>query len=294
MRVLLTGADGQVGWELQRQTPLGVTLDACGRQALDITDFSAVQRYFSQSLPEVVINCAAYTAVDRAESESERAFAINRDGAANLAQAVKEINAHFIHLSTDFIFNGRQSTPYTPDSTADPLSVYGQSKWQGEARVRDILGDNALILRTAWVYSSHGQNFVKTMLRLMRERSQLGVVVDQIGTPTWAATIATLIWRLLQQHKVLQGTLHVTDLGVASWYDFAVAIYQEGQRLGLLQREVVINPITTQDYPTAALRPAYSVLEKGDSWRLAAWQPPHWRDALIQMLSELAVPSVAS
>jgi len=285
VKVLITGSRGQLGWELQRGVPAGVDLIALDRDALDISNGTAVSRLVDQLRPDAIVNAAAYTAVDRAESEPALAHAVNADGAAHLARAARAVGAHLVQVSTDFVFDGRGSRPYPVDAAPAPLGVYGASKLQGEREVREYLGERALILRTAWVYSVHGNNFVKTMLRLMRERDELRVVADQVGTPTWACDLAAAIWQGLAHG--ITGTHHWTDAGVASWYDFAVAIAEESLALGLLDRQVPIRPIRSEEFPTAATRPAYSVLDKSSTWAALGMTASHWRQSLRRMLSEL-------
>ncbi len=285
MRVLLLGADGQVGRELRETAPVGMTLTAMGHEMLDITDDLALRQAMREVQPEAIINTAAYTAVDQAEQEPEAAFAINAIGPERLARIAQEQQIRLIHLSTDFVFDGRQSTPYRPDALPHPLGVYGASKREGERRVQEILGEEALIIRTAWVYSAFGQNFVKTMLRLMRERPSLEIVADQIGTPTWAKGLAAAIWTMLTLR--LTGVHHWTDAGVASWYDFAQAIQEEGLIRGLLQHPVALHPIPTALYPTAAVRPAFSVLDKTETWQAMGHTADHWRVALCNMLQRI-------
>lgn len=286
MKVLLTGAGGQLGWELQRTVPEGVAVVALGSRELDITDQEAVARVVADEGPAVIINAAAYTAVDRAEAESERAFLVNAQGPAHLARAAREGGARLIHLSTDFLFDGLQSTPYLPTDRPNPLGVYGQSKLAGEEQVLAIgKGADTAIIRTAWVYSSHGHNFVKTMLRLMAERDELGVICDQIGTPTWARNLAQVVWSAVVSG--LTGVHHCTDAGVASWYDFAMAIMEEAQAVGLLSRSPRVRPIPTSAYPLPARRPPYSVLDKSSLWQALALTPEHWRVSLRKMLKEM-------
>jgi len=285
MKILLTGANGQLGWELQRAKPEDCELTALSRDQLDITDLKLVTHSINSLKPDWIINAAAYTAVDKAESDFEGAYAINAEGAANLATATRAVGARLLHVSTDFIFDGNHHRPYLPEAEPRPLGVYGASKLAGEQKVREILDNDTFILRTAWVYSSHGNNFVKTMLRLMGERDALGVVEDQIGTPSWAAEIAKAIYLSIEHN--LRGVYHWTDTGAASWYDFSVAIYELGKEIGLLNNSVLINPIPTEDYPTPVVRPPYSVLNK-DSLRAAiGYTGQHWRNALRQMLMEL-------
>lgn len=291
MKVLIIGARGQLGWELQRTVPDGIPAPICmdvadeGETRLDITDAAAVEERIGTIAPDVIINSAAYTAVDAAEDNEALAFAINEAGAANLARAAKRSGCRIIHTSTDFVFDGQQTTPYAPDDAPNPLGVYGHSKLAGESAVLES-GANAAIIRTAWLYSAHGGNFVKTMLRLMREKDELGVVGDQRGSPTWARSLATAIWRLVERPQ-LQGIYHWCDAGVISWYDFAAGIQEEAVGLGMLDRAIPINAITTADYPTPAARPAYSALETtGTAAALDLKQTP-WREALREMLVEL-------
>lgn len=285
-KVLIAGSAGQLGWELQRSRPDTVELVAHDSNTLDITQRDTVMSCVQAFRPDVIINAAAYTAVDRAEQDVEVAYLVNREGAAHLAEAAVAGGARLIHVSTDFVFDGQQSTPYKPADTTHPVGVYGASKLAGEQRVLDIAQANATIIRTSWVYSVHGHNFVKTMLRLMGERDQLGVVCDQIGTPTWANGLARTLWQIAARGDIA-GVHHWTDLGVASWYDFAVAIQQEALVLGLLEREIPIRPIATSDYPTPARRPSYSVLDKHSLQQLAIGEGMHWRTALSAMLAEL-------
>jgi dTDP-4-dehydrorhamnose reductase len=285
VKVLITGANGQLGWELRRSAPDGVVLEAADRGSIDIAAPGLAARVAALA-PDLIINAAAYTAVDRAESEAQLAHAVNADGAAVLAAAARSVGARLLHVSTDFVFDGSASRPYAPDSPTSPLGVYGASKLRGEERVLEESAGDALILRTAWVYSAHGNNFVKTMLRLMRERERVGVVADQVGTPSWARLLAGALWDAALQPG-LRGILHWTDLGVASWYDFAVAIQEEACARGMLERAVPVEPIRTEDYPTPARRPAYSVLDKSATLQQLNAPRQHWRVALRGMLDDL-------
>jgi dTDP-4-dehydrorhamnose reductase len=199
---------------------------------------------------------------------------------------VRRTGARLVHLSTDFVFDGSSGRPYTPRDRPAPLGVYGRTKLASE-QVALGLGEQAVVVRTAWVYSRHGQNFVRTMLQLMREQDGVGVVSDQVGTPTWARSLAEALWAVAGLPS-LHGVLHWTDAGVASWYDFAVAIQEEALAAGLLERAVPVRPLSSREYPTAARRPAYSVLSKGESWAVLGFTPPHWRVNLRLMLQELA------
>ncbi len=287
MRVLITGAGGQLGRELLQCVPPGIEVTAHDQAGLDITDEEAVFAAISGGRPDLVINAAAYTAVDRAEEDADRAFAINAQAVEFLAVASAELGARLIQISTDYVFDGSHSTPYAPADRCTPLGIYGTSKYEGERNAIELTDGQVLIIRTAWLYSRHNVNFVKTMLRLMAERERLGVVADQVGTPTWARTLAEAVWGAAQRPE-LSGIYHWTDAGVASWYDFAVAIQEEALALGLLTRAIPIQPIATTDYPTPAQRPAYSVLDKSDAWRDFGVSACHWRVALREMLKEIA------
>ncbi|MHB1183084.1 MAG: dTDP-4-dehydrorhamnose reductase [Desulfobulbia bacterium] len=284
MRVLLVGGSGQLGRELQRCKPDDVDLLALGSSELDLREAEAVAAKVSGFLPQVIINGAAYTAVDRAENEQDAAFAVNGQGAANLAQAARAVGAYCLQVSTDFVFDGTQSRPYLPTDRTNPLGVYGASKLAGEQLALAAYPEGVAIVRTAWLYSACGNNFVTTMLRLMGERETIGVVADQVGTPTWGRGLAKALWQMSRVQP--KGIYHWTDAGVASWYDFAVAIQEEGFGCGLLAREIPVLPINTVDYPTPARRPSYSVLDKAGTWAALGMTPPHWRVALRRMLLE--------
>ncbi|MBA3317986.1 MAG: dTDP-4-dehydrorhamnose reductase [Gemmatimonadales bacterium] len=283
---LVTGAGGQLGLELQAAVPEGWRVIPCDHRTLDVTNDAQAHSVFERERPRVVINAAAYTAVDAAESEPERAVAVNVRGAANVAQAAWETGAHVIHLSTDFVFDGRQARPYAPGDSTNPLGVYGRSKLEGEREVARISEGSAAIVRSAWIYSARGKNFVFTMLRLMREKESVDVVADQVGTPTWARGLAEAIWAMAARPE-LRGVHHWTDAGVGSWYDVAVAIQEEAVALGLLDRTVPVRPIRTVDYTTPATRPPYSVLDKTSTWTALGRTPPHWRVNLRLMLQRL-------
>jgi len=286
MRVLLTGAGGQLGRELQLTCPTGITLRAFDHQALDITDRNSVEAVVADLEPDVIVNTAAYTAVDRAEAESALATAVNVQGVRNLVGALSG-HGRMIHLSTDFVFGGASNRPYAPVAPPDPTSVYGTSKLEGERHVLAGANRRGVVIRTAWLYSRFGRNFVKTMLGLMATRDEIEVVADQVGSPTWAHGLANAVWAAAGLPE-LGGILHWTDAGVASWYDFAIAVQDEAEDLGLLDRSCVIRPIASRDYPTAAQRPAFSVLETEETCRALAIEPVHWRRQLHLMLQQLA------
>jgi dTDP-4-dehydrorhamnose reductase len=286
-RALITGAGGQVGLALQARVPEGWELIACGVDELDVTRPDQVRAVLQRERPALVIHTAAYTAVDAAESDAARAEAVNARGTAHVADAARDVGARLLHISTDFVFDGAGGRPYTPEDTPHPLGVYGRTKLAAEREATRALGDEAVIVRTAWVYSRHGHNFVRTMLCLMEERDEVGVVADQVGTPTWADSLADALWTAAGQPG-LGGVLHWTDAGVASWYDFAVAIQEEALAAGLLARAVPIRPLRTGQYPAPARRPPYSVLDKTATWAALGRTPPHWRTNLRLMLQDLA------
>ena len=282
--MLVVGAGGQLGQELQRTSGPDIECLPMTRAQLDIADLAVVTQCLAAAAPQLVINAAAYTAVDKAESEVDAAQRGNVAGPLALAQACAQQGVRLIHISTDFVFDGSASQPYKPDAATAPLGEYGRSKRAGELAVQSVI-PQALILRTGWVYSRYGSNFVKTMLRLMSERDDLAVVADQVGTPTWAHGLAEAVWASAARPQ-LSGIYHWSDAGVCSWYDFAVAICEEALALGLLASTVKIRPITALEYPTPAQRPAYSVLDKTDSWRDFAVAGVHWRQQLRAMLED--------
>lgn len=292
-RILLLGSNGQVGTEVHRLLPEATSLS---RPQLDLTNLNQLRDCIRQHKPDVVINAAAYTAVDRAETESDLAQIINADAPRVMAEEVQAIQAALVHISTDYVFDGQKNTPYAESDVTNPTSVYGQTKLAGEVAVQQAC-DRHFILRTAWVYGVYGKgNFVKTMLRLGRDREQLRVVTDQVGNPTGAKHIATTIAAMLPQMETAQmpaGIYHVTNSGVTSWYDFAIAIFEEARQRGwpLAIKDVV--PIMTADYPTPATRPAYSALDCRKISAILGGHPPHWRASLRQMLAELDPDSLA-
>ncbi len=286
MKVLITGSAGQVGAALLASAPPDAETVGLDRSRLDLADPAAIQRVVDAERPAIVINCAAYTAVDKAQSERDLAFAINATAPAALARACRGVEARLVHVSTDYVFDGRGPRPYLPGDPTGPLSVYGESKLAGECAVIAERGLDWRIVRTAWVYSAGGKNFLRTMLRLLGERPELRVVADQVGTPTSAPTLAKFLWAVARADGDPE-ILHYTDAGVASWYDFAVAIHEEAHGAGLLSSNPRIIPIATEDYPTPARRPAYSVLDGRSSLERTGSTRPHWRVALRAVLREL-------
>ncbi len=286
MNILVTGSRGQLGSELQELST------GCGYHRfffydlpeLDITLSEKVDALCRDLEIEVIVNCAAYTGVDEAETDSTMAFRVNRDGAAVLAACAKERHALLIHISTDYVFDGTSSTPYCESDSPAPLGVYGISKWEGEESIRHI-APSYIIIRTSWLYSLYGVNFVKTMLRLGSERSELSVVADQIGTPTWAADLAAALVSIIDRYDkdaLYSATFHYSNEGVASWYDFAKAIME----LAALPCQVL--PVGSADYPQVAPRPQYSVMSKSAIKKEWGITIPYWRDSLALMLRRLA------
>lgn len=294
--ILLLGCQGQVGQELQTSLqPLGRII-TWNRQSLDLTDTDHIRTQILEIKPQIIVNAAAYTAVDRAETEPELAHAINAKAPTTLAEITDQLGAMLVHISTDYVFDGLQSSPYVESDQTNPQSVYGDSKWQGEQGIRQAC-EQHIILRTAWVYGQYGKgNFVKTMLRLGAEREELRVVDDQIGAPTWAKDIGDAIASLIRhrltadpdQNTDFYGTYHFTNRGVASWYDLAVAIFDEAAALGLPLKVRQVIPIPTSEYPLPAPRPAYSVLSNRKITPLLGQTAPHWRQSLGQMLQGLS------
>jgi dTDP-4-dehydrorhamnose reductase len=287
VRVVVTGGAGQVARALGERIPNGVAPVLLGRRELDLNDPQSVCSVLDAIRPAVVINAAAYTAVDRAEAEPDLASQLNGRAVRGLSQACATRHIRLIQISTDFVFDGQKSSPYEPDDEPNPLSVYGATKLEGEKYVRAQAGLEYLIVRTSWVYSQTGRNFLTTMLQLFSQRSLVNVVADQIGTPTSVHSLAECLWNAAID-KGPSGTLHFTDAGVASWYDFAQAIYEEGRVRGLIKSEVQIRPIRTDEYPTPARRPTFSVLEKSISLGRLNLQPIHWRLRLKEVLSGLS------
>lgn len=282
--ILITGGNGQLGNALSACIPEGHTATVVDRKTLDIADSGSVEAWFTENQPAGVINAAAYTAVDKAESETALAEAANTDGPRNLATAAASLNIPMVHVSTDFVFNGHAGAPYRTDDSTDPLGVYGVTKRDGEQQVLSAHAKSAIV-RTAWVYDAGGSNFVMTMLRLMQEKESLGVVADQVGSPTYVHGLAEACWLMLQ--KELSGTYHWTDAGVASWYDFAVAIQEEAVALKILSKPIPIKPLTTEAFPTPAVRPSNSVLDKTTTWKALGVTAPHWREQLRVALRKL-------
>lgn len=288
MKVLIAGAEGQIGRALVATAPPDVRVVACGRSRLDLTSRAAVEHIVNVEAPDLVVNAAGYTAVDRAETEPDLARAVNQHGARFLAQAAAAVGARMLHYSTDYVFDGGRRRPYAPSDPPHPLNAYGATKLAGERAVLGILGDRVAVIRTAWIYAPQGRNFLVTMLRRMEETDQLGVVSDQVGAPTTARSAAQAAWAIASMDYI-HGILHWTDQGEASWFDFAAAIEEQARALGLLRQAVAVRPISTGEYPAAARRPPYSVLDCSGARLVLGVTPEHWRVALRATMETLSV-----
>ncbi len=292
MKVLLFGANGQVGSECQKVfQKMGWDVLALTRQDADFSNPSAVYNAVKNIKPDVVVNACAYTAVDKAESEPDLANLVNAESVGAMGKACNQLKIPTIHISTDYVFNGTANTPYKEDALVAPMGVYGQSKLAGEQQLQ-LENPKHIILRTSWVFSAHGNNFAKTMLRVGAARDELGVVGDQFGCPTFAGdiaeTIAAFISRLQDSGQFSSwGLYHCSNTGQCSWYDFALAVFEVGVQAGLLPKAPKVNSITTDQYPTPTARPAYSVLDGAKLGALLGQPMPHWRVGLLQVCTAL-------
>lgn len=281
-KILVTGCNGQLGSSLRREIDNDPDIEAVytDYDTLDITNREAVERFLSDHRFDIIVNCAAYTAVDKAESDEILASALNTGAVGNLGEAAVKTGAKVIHISTDYVFSGQGFRPYEENDEPYPQGIYGRTKLEGEALLTSFC-QNAMIIRTAWLYSEFGKNFVKTMLDLAETRPEINVVADQIGTPTYAGDLATAIYTIIKHEKWIPGIYHFTDEGVASWYDFTKAIFE------IAGKKVKVNPIPTSAYPTPAKRPLYSVLSKSKIKNTYGIEIPYWRDSLRKCLINL-------
>ena len=283
MKVLITGHLGQLGRALYARAPVDMQVTGADLPDIDIADADTLRQLCANQPPDLIFNAAAYTAVDKAEEDAGSAMRVNADGAACVAEVAADIGARLIHFSTDFVFGGEKSSPYSPEDRTRPLGAYGASKAAGERLVFERHPEQSVVLRTAWLYGHEGANFALSLLRLIREKEHLGIVADQIGTPTWTWSLADAAWKFGASPD-LNGIYHWSDAGAASWYDFAVAIQEEAIGLGIIDKSIPILPISTDEYPTPAKRPAYSVLDKSATYRDLQIKPVHWRTHLRSML----------
>ncbi len=285
MKALITGCNGQVGQELMAlSSAYGFDAVGYGRNSLDITNQQSIQQTIQRQQPDVVINAAAYTAVDKAEEDAEVAFSVNAAAVGYLAQACAESNIPLVHISTDYVFDGSKIGAYDEDDPVSPQGVYGESKLAGEILVREICKEY-YILRTSWVFSVHGNNFVKTMLRLGVEKDVLGVVADQYGKPTSASEIAKTIYTMLNSQKKAWGTYHIAQLETTSWHGFACSIFEEAKKQGLSLKVSSPKAITTKDYPTPAKRPMNSELNCDKLQKTFCIRPKQWVESLAQVIA---------
>ncbi|MEM1367265.1 MAG: dTDP-4-dehydrorhamnose reductase [Cyanobacteria bacterium P01_H01_bin.15] len=282
-KILLLGCQGQLGRDLEPVLAERGDVIAKSRHDLDLRNFDQLRTEIRHLKPDIIINAAAYTAVDKAESEMALADLVNGQAPGVLATLAKIIDARLVHYSTNYVFDGTQSHPYQENDSTGPVSTYGRSKLAGEVAITQV-NPRYLIIRTAWVYSWHSRNFLQTMLHLGQERSQLRVIADQVGTPTWTQDIVRGTLSLLDNPDTSSQIVHLANSGVASWYDFAIAIFEEAKTLGWSFAVDTVQPITTADYPTAAQRPPYSVLSLSRYQRLTGQTPPHWRSSLRSVL----------
>jgi len=286
MKILLAGGSGQLAQELQPILLSVGEVISVDRTRLDLSQPESIRQAMADIQPDLVVNAGAYTAVDKAESEPELARAVNGIAPGILAEECEKLGASLIHFSTDYVFDGSKSSAYLETDSTNPLGIYGESKLAGEEAIRKA-GNRHIIIRTAWVYGNCGKgNFVKTMLRLGKEREEIRVVADQIGSPTWTGDLAAATAHIMPAIGLEDfGTYHYTNSGVCSWYDFAIAIFEEAEKLGFPLKVQRVIPITTVEYPTPAKRPAFSVLSTVKISALLGTYPPHWRQGLRQMLT---------
>jgi len=279
IRILVTGSNGQLGSEFKYLSPDLGTIEFVFTdiEELDITSKEAVTSYFQDNKFNFCINCAAYTAVDKAEEDRASAKLVNETAVVILAEVTKKFDVKFIHISTDFVFSGSKNTPYLELDSPDPINFYGKSKLKGESLALAI-NRKSVVIRTSWLYSSFGNNFVKTMLKLSETKDELGVIIDQVGTPTYARDLAEVVLKVIQSDKFISGVYHYSNEGVASWYDFAQAIFDENNI------NIKVNPIPTEQYPTPAKRPVFSVMNKTKIKETFGIEIPHWRKSLSKCL----------
>lgn len=288
--IWLIGNKGMLGSELaQALDEKGLPWIGSDRE-VDITDPAALEAFAAGKSIGWIVNCAAYTAVDKGEDEMELCSRLNRDGPAAIGALASKIGATVMHLSTDYVFDGTAERPYSEDDPIMPLGVYGKTKAQGEGALRSVC-PRSYIVRTAWLYGRYGNNFVSTMLRLMGEKTDIGVVADQYGSPTYARDLALALIAIIESGKEAYGTYHYTNAGQTNWYDFAQAIHAQARRIGLLSRDCSLRPLTTDQYPTKARRPAYSVLSKAKIERVFGIVPPEWEESLGKYIKEISVNS---
>ncbi len=297
-KLLLTGADGQLG-QTFRANFLGSGLTQKYRllsvdvQEMDLTKKGSISDYLDSHMPALIVNCGAYTSVDTAESEVEAARKINDEAVFYITRWASENSCRVIHISTDFVFDGRKREPYSPLDKTDPLGAYGATKLAGERHLLKLLPKQGVVLRASWLYSEYGHNFVKTMIELMRRKSELGVVNDQIGSPTSAHSLVRVLFRLIERCTI-SGVFHWCDGGIISWYDFAIEIQKQAHKVGLLAGEIPIKPLTTKEYPTVAMRPSYSALNRVTTLEKLEIHETNWQEELRAVVLQIKALNEAS
>ena len=280
--ILITGSNGQLGSEIRElSSNYSYTFFFTDRTNIDITSKDSISSFCQTNNINIIINCAAYTAVDKAESDELNADLVNRKAVKKLALVSSELNIKLIHISTDYVFDGRNFKPYCEEFQTNPQGVYGKTKLDGENEMRDINPKNSIIIRTSWVYSSFGNNFVKTMLKLGRERDELNVIFDQVGTPTYAGDLAEAILKIISSEKIISGIYHFSNEGVCSWYDFTKTIHR------IAGITCNVKPIESKDFPAKVTRPHYSVLNKAKIKSVYSIEIPYWEDSLEKCIDIL-------
>ena len=297
-KLLLTGAEGQLGQTFQAHFPSSdlsqkYRLLTADIQEMDLTKEKSISDFLQSNIPSLIVNCGAYTSVDTAETEVEAARKINDGAVSCIARWASENNCRMIHISTDFVFDGRKREPYSPFDETNPLGIYGETKLAGESHLLKLLPKDGVVLRASWLYSEHGHNFVKTMIELMNRKSELGVVNDQIGSPTSTHSLVRVLLSLIE-HCTINGVLHWCDGAAISWYDFAIEIQRQAYKHGLLEREIPIKPLTTEEYPTAAVRPRYSVLHRGTTLEKLSLHVTNWQAELKAVVLQIKALNEAS
>ena len=297
MKVLITGANGQLGKELIESKPKGIELIALSKSELDLKNKQSCEEVIVKLKPVWIINCGAYTNVEKAESNYELAYEINSLGPKYLSESLLRNGGNLLHLSTDYVFNGKNNLPYEPNSEKSPLNIYGITKSKGEDFIKEILfnSKSGIILRTSWLIGKEGENFALKIIKLMREKRELNVISDQIGSPTSTKTLSKVCWKILKlktEGLDLPPILHYTDSGIASWYDLAIEISKIGKRINLFNSQAIIKPIASSRYKTIARRPNYSVLDCFSSKLVLSLKDIHWRDSLEELIKEINIKSI--
>ncbi|MBA59582.1 MAG: dTDP-4-dehydrorhamnose reductase [Gammaproteobacteria bacterium] len=284
MSILVFGQNGQLGKCLRDTQPQGMEVFYSGRADVDLCNTQCLERYLDEKRPDVIINAGAYTEVDIAEKESKKAFLVNCDAPSVMARYAESKNKRLLHISTDYVFDGLKASPYVPDDQTNPLSEYGKSKRGGEIAVSELSPENSVVIRTSWLYSEYGSNFVKKILAIMAKQSEIKVVNDQRGSPTYARTFAEVIWRIVKKKDFVSGIYHWANSGDVSWFEFAETIKRIALSKGILESDPVILPLTSSDYPAKALRPYFSVLDSSILSEYAQLAPIAWNADLEKML----------